>query len=100
MAAPMIDNGTAILIAEKKQGRTAGTFNFIKIWRLSAPKVKSSSSISVFTDLNPSNTVIVIGKNVISTVTSTLLQIVYPNQSTKSGARAVVGIVWDAMISG
>ena len=33
-------------------------------------------------------------------VTSTLLQIVYPNQSTKSGARAVVGIVWDAMISG
>ena len=42
----------------------------------------------------------VIGKNVINTVTSTLLQIEYPNQSTNNGASAVVGIVCDAMISG
>ena len=66
IAAPMMDSGTAILMAEKKQGSTAGIFNLKKIWRLSAPNVNSSSSISVFTDLNPSNTVIVIGKNVIN----------------------------------
>ena len=100
IAAPMMDSGTAILMAEKKQGSTAGIFNLKKIWRLSAPNVNSSSSISVFTDLNPSNTVIVIGKNVINTVTSTLLQMEYPNQSTNNGASAVVGIVCDAMISG
>lgn len=75
MAAPMMDMGTAILMAEKKQGSTAGIFSLKKIWRLLAPKVNNNSSISVFTDLNPSNTVMVIGKKVINTVTSTLLQI-------------------------
>ena len=42
----------------------------------------------------------VMGKKVMSTVTSTLLQIPYPNQRTNSGAMAVVGMVWDATTTG
>ena len=67
---------------------------------LEAPYVSSNSSISLFVDLNPSNTVMTIGKNVINMVTRTLLHIEYPNQSINRGATAVVGIVCDATIIG
>ena len=40
------------------------------------------------------------GSKVISTVTSTLLQMLYPNQSTNKGAMAVVGMVWVATMTG
>ena len=60
----------------------------------------SSSSISRLVLLNPSKTVMAMGKKVISTVTSTLLQMLYPNHSTNRGARAVVGMVCEAMIRG
>ena len=60
----------------------------------------SNSSISLFTDLNPSKTVIVIGKNVMRMVTTILLQMPYPNQTTNNGAIAVVGIVWEAITIG
>ena len=86
--------------AEKKYGIAAGSFSLRKICHLPAPKVVIRSIMSVFTARKPSNTVITMGKNVISTVTSTLLQIVYPNQSTNSGASAVVGIVCEATMSG
>ncbi len=46
------------------------------ICRVSAPMQNIRSFISVLTERKPSNTVIVTGKKVISTVTSTLLQIV------------------------
>ena len=41
-----------------------------------------------------------IGKNVINIVTSTLLQMLYPNQSINKGAIAVVGMVCEATITG
>ena len=74
IAAPMIESGIAILSAEKKYGSTAGSLSLRKICRLSAPKESMSSFISVRTERKPSKTVIVTGKKVISTVTSTLLQ--------------------------
>lgn len=71
-----MDSGMAILMAEKKYGRLAGSLSRRKISFLPAPKVRSRSIISVFAERNPSNTVIAIGKKVMSTVTSTLLQMV------------------------
>ena len=40
------------------------------------------------------------GKKVINTVTTTLLQMEYPNQRIKIGARAMVGTICEAIIIG
>ena len=72
----MIDIGIAIFMAEKKYGSAAGSFSLRNISFRPAPNVRSMSTISVLAERKPSKTVIAIGKNVMSTVTSTLLQIV------------------------
>ena len=63
-------------MAEKKYGSAAGSLSLRKISLRPAPNVFSISTMSVLAERKPSNTVIAIGKNVMSTVTSTLLQMV------------------------
>ena len=93
-------SGIAIFIAEKNDGNAAGNFSLKNIAVPLIPIVLSSSSFSLFADLSPSCTDMVIGKNVISTATSTLLHMPYPSHSTKSGAIAVTGIVCVVTITG
>src|SRR6476469_2025311 len=67
---------------------------------LEAPIVKNNSFNSLLVERSPSNVLTVMGKKVINTVTTTLLQMEYPNQRTKIGARAMVGTICEAIITG
>ena len=73
--------------------------NFIKRSFFEAPIVKNNSFNSLLVERHPSKVLTVMGKKVINTVTTTLLQMEYPNQRIKIGARAMVGIIRETIIS-
>src|SRR5699024_10747099 len=100
IAAPITLMGTATFKPEKKEGKADGTSNFKKMSLFEAPIVCINSLKFLFLLRKPSNVLMVIGKKVMMTVTTTLLQIVYPNHKTKIGASAIIGIVCDVINMG
>lgn len=98
--APITDRGTAILKAAKRYGRQLGILSRKKISFLEALTERKNSKEFGFTERNPVSVFTRTGKNVISAAIDIFGPNPKPNQITRSGAIATIGVTLTINASG
>ena len=98
--APITATMTAILAPVNTLGSAAGSSTWRNVRQRVASKVRISLISSPSTAANPASVVITIEKKDTSAMTRSLGSRPKPSQSTSTGARIGIGIVWEAISSG
>ncbi len=94
--APITDRVTPTFNPPKRTGRAAGTSSMVKTCQRVASRERIRSIRSLSAERMPMMVLIRTGKKRVKAQTRILDRLPKPNQITSSGARATIGMDWEA----